>query len=105
MIERIEVMTNGSAEHTAESMGGIVNVVLKKPKADGRALAKLTVGSYDGRLSETGYIQREGKEGKLSYLLNLNVSDNRKKDRSDILIDKTASDTDEYRDDIPLNLV
>lgn len=103
MIERIEVMTNGSAEHTAESMGGIVNVVLKKPKADGRASAKLTVGSYDGRLSEIGYIQREGKEGKLSYLLNLNASDNRKKDRSDILIDGTASDTDEYRDDMPRN--
>jgi len=103
MIERIEVMTNGSAEHTAESMGGIVNVVLKKPKADGRASAKLTLGSYDGHLSEMGYIQREGKEGKLSYLLNLNVSDNRKKDRSDILIDGTASDTNEYRDDMPRN--
>lgn len=34
MIERLEVMTNGSAEHSAESMGGIVNIVLKKPASD-----------------------------------------------------------------------
>ena len=33
MIERLEVMTNGSAEYSAESMGGIVNIVLKKPSS------------------------------------------------------------------------
>ncbi|HEX5624318.1 MAG TPA: TonB-dependent receptor plug domain-containing protein, partial [Sulfuricurvum sp.] len=36
MIERIEVMTNGSAEYSAEAMGGIVNIILKKPKSEGQ---------------------------------------------------------------------
>lgn len=99
MIERIEVMTNGSAEYTAESMGGIVNVVLKKPKAEGRTLAKVTLGAYGEDLSETAYVQREGKLDKVSYMVNLTASENRKEDQSDILIDKTALDTNEERDD------
>lgn len=99
MIERIEVMTNGSAEYTAESMGGIVNVVLKKPKAEGRTSAKVTLGAYGEDLSETAYVQREGKLDKVSYLVNLNASNTIKEDRADIVTDKTALDTNEERDD------
>ncbi|MDD5159878.1 MAG: TonB-dependent receptor [Sulfuricurvum sp.] len=99
MIERIEVMTNGSAEYTAESMGGIVNVVLKKPKSEGRTSAKVTLGAYGEDLSETAYVQREGKLDKVSYLVNLNASNNIKEDRTDIVTDKTALDTNEERDD------
>ena len=99
MIERIEVMTNGSAEYTAESMGGIVNVVLKKPKAEGRTLAKVTLGAYGEDLSETAYVQREGKIDKISYLVNLNASSNVKEDRTDVLVNNTVLDTAEERDD------
>ncbi len=99
MIERIEVMTNGSAEYTAESMGGIVNVVLKKPKAEGRTSAKVTLGAYGEDLSETAYAQREGKLDKVSYLVNLNASNTIKEDRTDIVTDKTTLDTNEERDD------
>ncbi len=99
MIDRIEVMTNGSAEYTAESMGGIVNVVLKKPKAEGRTSAKVTLGAYGEDLSETAYVQREGKLDKVSYLVNLNASNTIKEDRADIVTDKTALGTDEERDD------
>jgi len=99
MIERIEVMTNGSAEYTAESMGGIVNVVLKKPKAEGRTLAKVTLGAYGEDMSETAYVQREGKIDKVSYLVNLTASENIKEDRTDVLTDKTALDTNEERDE------
>ncbi|MDO9208556.1 MAG: TonB-dependent receptor [Sulfuricurvum sp.] len=103
MIERIEVMTNGSAEYTAESMGGIVNIVLKKPKAEGRTLAKVTIGSYGNDLSETAYVQQEGKIDQVSYLLNLTASENRKKDRSDIKTYQSPSNTDEERDDLTKN--
>ncbi|ADR35122.1 TonB-dependent receptor [Sulfuricurvum kujiense DSM 16994] len=99
MIERIEVMSNGSAEYTAESMGGIVNVVLKKPKAEGRTSAKVTLGAYGEDLSETAYVQREGKLDKVSYMVNLTASENRKEDRTDIATDKAALETDEERDD------
>lgn len=86
MIERIEVMTNGSAEYTAESMGGIVNIVLKKPKAQGVTTAKITGGVYNGNVpSQTLFVQREGKSGNLAYLVNLNASDNTQKDTSSTL--------------------
>lgn len=99
MIEQIEVMTNGSAEYTAESMGGIVNVVLKKPKAQGRTSAKVTLGAYGEDLSETAYVQREGKLDKMSYLVNLTASENRKEDQTDVFTDKTVLDTNEERDE------
>lgn len=103
MIERIEIMTNGSAEYTAESMGGIVNIVLKKPKGQGRTTAKLSTGSYNGLLSETGYVQHEGKRDNLSYLVNLTASENRKKERTEIVIDESTFDTDRLRDDTITN--
>lgn len=34
-IERVELITNPSARYDAESMGGIINIVLKKNRADG----------------------------------------------------------------------
>lgn len=83
MIERIEVMTNGSAEYTAESMGGIVNIVLKKPKAQGLTTAKITGGAYGGDVPMASlFLQREGKSGNLAYLFNLNAADNQEKDTS-----------------------
>lgn len=83
MIERIEVMTNGSAEYTAESMGGIVNIVLKKPKAQGLTTAKVIGGTYKGNVPMASlFLQREGKNGNLAYLFNLNAIDNQEKDSS-----------------------
>lgn len=93
MIERIEVMTNGSAEYTAESMGGIVNVVLKKPKSEGQTIAKITVGTYGGDVPmESVFAQREGKSGKLGYLINVSAADNRQTDTSSTSKQSAASD-------------
>ncbi|MFA6188114.1 MAG: TonB-dependent receptor [Sulfuricurvum sp.] len=101
MIERIEVMTNGSAEYTAESMGGIVNIILKKPKAQGLTTAKITGGVYGGDVPmETVFLQREGKSGNLAYLINLNASDNRQKDTSSIL---RVGISDEFREEMTRN--
>lgn len=76
MIERLEVMTNGSAEYTAESMGGIVNIVLKKPSSEGKTTVKLTLGSYSDAPMGSLFAQQEGKNGKLSYLINSTLADN-----------------------------
>jgi len=76
MIERIEVMTNGSAEYTAESMGGIVNIVLKKPKSQGMSRAKITAGASGNQPMASLFAQQEGKSGHLSYLINTTLSDN-----------------------------
>jgi outer membrane receptor for ferrienterochelin and colicins len=98
MIERIEVMTNGSAEYTAESMGGIVNVVLKKPKSEGQTTAKMTVGTYGGDVPmESMFAQREGKIGKLGYLFNVSAADNRQTDTASTF-KQSASFSDELRD-------
>lgn len=97
MIERLEVMTNGSAEYSAESMGGIVNIVLKKPASEGKTLAKLTVGAYEGEPMASVFAQREGKSGKLSYLINTTISDNSQNDESsshtDSYVENSESDT------------
>lgn len=89
MIERLEVMTNGSAEYSAESMGGIVNIVLKKPASEGKTIAKLTAGAYAGEPMASVFAQHEGKKGKLSYLINTTLSDNSQDDSS-------SSHTDSY---------
>ena len=78
MIERIEVMSNGSAEHSAEAMGGIVNIILKKPKSDGLAIAKITAGTYGDSPMATLFAQYEKKQGKVSYLINGTYSDTQK---------------------------
>ncbi|MDP2078081.1 MAG: TonB-dependent receptor [Sulfuricurvum sp.] len=80
MIERIEVMSNGSAEYTAEAMGGIVNIILKKPKSDGNAVVRLTGGMYHDSPMATAFASYEKKEGKLSYLLGTTYSDNQRDD-------------------------
>ncbi|MCX6074722.1 MAG: TonB-dependent receptor [Campylobacterales bacterium] len=98
MIERIEVMTNGSAEYTAESMGGIVNIVLKVPKSAGQTIAKMTIGSYGGDLPmESLFLQREGKSGKLAYLFNVTAADNRQLDSSSTSKQSAASRSEENR--------
>lgn len=97
MIERIEVMTNGSAEYTAESMGGIVNIVLKKPKSEGQTTAKMTVGAYGGDVPmESVFAQREGKTGTLGYLFNVSAADNRQTDTSSTF--KQSAVSNELRD-------
>lgn len=98
-IERIEVMTNGSAEYTAESMGGIVNIILKKPKSQGATTAKVMVGAYGDAPMESLFAQREGKSGKVAYLINVNASDNRKADTSSTFKQSTVSSGNEFRDD------
>jgi iron complex outermembrane receptor protein len=84
MIEKIEVMTNGSAENSAESMGGIVNIVLKKPKSEGLTIAKISLGADGSSPMKSVFLQREGKSGKLSYQFNLSGNDNKAKDTSSI---------------------
>lgn len=80
MIERIEVISNGSAEYTAEAMGGIVNIILKKPKSDGKAVVRVTGGAYHDAPMGTAFASYEKKEGKLSYLVSTTYSDNQRDD-------------------------
>ncbi|MDP3464459.1 MAG: TonB-dependent receptor [Sulfuricurvum sp.] len=96
MIERIEVMTNGSAEYTAEAMGGIVNIVLKKPKSQGQTLAKFTAGAYSDEPMGSLFIQNEGKAGKFSYLINATLADNSQADDASTHTDTSSG----YRDEL-----
>ncbi len=95
MIERIEVMTNGSAEYTAESMGGIVNIVLKKPKSQGMTRAKITAGAYGDQPMASLFVQQEGKSGHLSYLINTTISDNSQADEVSTHKEMVGSYSDE----------
>jgi len=95
MIERIEVMTNGSAEYTAESMGGIVNIVLKKPKSEGLSRVKITAGAYRDQPMASLFAQQEGKSGHLSYLINTTISGNSQADEVLTHTNMPSSYTDE----------
>jgi len=99
MIERIEVMTNGSAEYTAEAMGGIVNIVLKKPASEGKTIAKVTGGIYNEQPMASVFAQREGKNGDLSYLFNATYADNTHKDDSSTHIDEPPSVSEKITDE------
>lgn len=94
MIERLEVMTNGSAEYSAESMGGIVNIVLKKPASEGKTIAKVTAGAYEREPMGSLFAQREGRSGKLSYLINTTISDNSQDDASSSITDSYTENSD-----------
>lgn len=84
MIERVEIMTNGSAEYSAEAIGGIVNIVLKKPKSDGLAIVKATGGIYNDSPFATLFGQYEKKSGKYSGMINATVTQARKEDTSSL---------------------
>jgi len=100
MIEKIEVMTNGSAENSAESMGGIVNIVLKKPKSEGLTIAKVTLGADGSSPMKSVFLQREGKIGKLSYQFNLSGSDNKAKDTASVSQQGTVISQENSEDEI-----
>lgn len=94
MIERLEIMTNGSAEYTAESMGGIVNIVLKKPSSDTKTMAKLTAGAYKDEPLASVFAQQEGKVGKVAYLFNTTLSDNSEENTASTHTDTYVEHTD-----------
>lgn len=96
MIEKVEIMTNGSAEHTAEAMGGIVNIILKSPASDSKMNFKAGVGFSKERLSENLFVQQEGKYGKISYLFNTTLSETRRVEPSSIHTEDTLG----YRDEL-----
>lgn len=57
-VDKVEVITNPSARYDAEGGGGIVNIILKKGKADG----------FNGSLSaNTGYPDNHGFSANLNY--------------------------------------
>jgi outer membrane receptor for ferrienterochelin and colicins len=94
MIERLEVMSNGSAEYSAESMGGIVNIVLKKPSSESKTIAKVSAGAYEGEPMVSLFAQNEGKKGKLSYLVNTTIADNSQDDAASTTTDTYVENTD-----------
>lgn len=82
MIERIEVISNGSAEHSAEAMWGIVNIILKKPKSDGHVTAKVSGGFYSDFPMGSLFAQYEKKSDQIGYSINATYSDSKKGDNS-----------------------
>lgn len=64
-IERIEIITNPSAQYAAEGTGGIINIVLRKKRTDGLAGSTSGEGSSFGRAEGSGSFKY--KKGKWTY--------------------------------------
>lgn len=63
-IERIEVITNPSAQYTAQGSGGIINIVLRRKRADGVNGSASLLGSSHGRVEGSATIKaKRGKWG------------------------------------------
>lgn len=74
MIERIEIMRSATAEQSAQSVAGSINLVLRK--AVSRAQRELKAGTAfeRGRASPTATLQVGDRSGALSYSLNATLT-------------------------------
>ncbi|GAA4745323.1 hypothetical protein GCM10023264_08400 [Sphingomonas daechungensis] len=68
-IERIEVITNPSAQYSAQGTGGIINFVLRQKKKEGMTGSGSIQASSLGYFNGTGSIRN--KKGKLTYEIQL----------------------------------
>lgn len=75
MIERIELIHNPRADMSADGIGGTVNIVLRKPPAEGYARARVGVGRTGPEEVGEASVQYGDRQGKLSYLVNVGVID------------------------------
>ena len=66
-IERIEIITNPSAQYSAEGTGGIINFILRKKQDDGLSGSISVLGSSMGNLGPSATIKK--KKGKWTYEL------------------------------------
>lgn len=64
-IDRIEIITNPSAQYSAEGTGGIINIILRKKRADGLSGNASAEGSSLGRAN--GNATLKYKRGKWTY--------------------------------------
>lgn len=64
-IDRIEIITNPSAQYSAEGTGGIINIVLRKKRAEGLSGNASVEGSSLGHANGNGSVKY--KKGKWTY--------------------------------------
>lgn len=74
-IERIEIITNPSAQYSAEGTGGIINIVLRKKSSDG--LSGSAIGELASFGAANGGASVKYKKGKWTYEFNVNSADGR----------------------------
>lgn len=71
-IERVEVITNPSARYDAANSGGIINLILKKPKENGtNGSAALNVGTRD---KLNGQFSLNRKQGRWNWFMEYSYS-------------------------------
>ena len=64
-IERIEIITNPSAQYAAQGSGGIINIVLRRKRADGVTGSASLLASSHGRVEGSATVK--AKRGKWSF--------------------------------------
>ncbi len=92
MIERIEIIRgSGSALYGSDAVGGVINIITKKPTKDIHAGLNIYTGESTygeaGSINTNGYVS--GTQGKLGYVASVTYNNRDRYDR-----DKSTLDTD-----------
>lgn len=92
LIERIEIIRgSGSALYGSDAVGGVINIITRKPSKDFHAGLNISTGQSTygeaGSINTNAYVS--GTEGKLGYVISgtYNNRDRYDRDRSDLVTD------------------
>jgi outer membrane receptor for ferrienterochelin and colicins len=76
-VERIEVMRGPVAEHSTQAIAGTINIVLREGYQQKDRQVRLSDSVTRGQHSPNASVSIPGKSGKLSWLTNVHISQNR----------------------------
>ncbi|MGZ5036532.1 MAG: TonB-dependent receptor plug domain-containing protein [Usitatibacter sp.] len=77
LIERIEVIRTATAEFSAQSIAGTINIVLRKAVSNRQREVKLGLANENGKTSVNATAQVSDKAGALAFTLPLNANQSR----------------------------
>jgi iron complex outermembrane receptor protein len=82
-VERIEVIRGPVAEHSTQAIAGTINIILREGYQQKENQVRLSDSVTRGQHSPNVSVAIPGKSGKLSWLTNVMVSQNRSENESD----------------------
>lgn len=73
-VDRIEIMRSGSAEYSARSIAGTLNILLKRPTATLKRTVNASLGTQPGTRTRSSSFQLSNTSGQLAYAIVGNIA-------------------------------